>query len=357
SVSTEMRLQTADLNADNKLDVVVANVDRNTITVFLGNGLGALSAGTNFDAEPRPVAPTIADFDDNGTLDVVVANNGALGISFYSGNGAGGLNAPVFYPASVLPNGLAKGDFNLDNKPDLAVISGTAFGVSTLKNVTAPLPCFSVNNVTVTEGDAGSINLDFVITLSQASSDTVRVNYSLVNETATKGADFANLSARLAFAPGETTKTISVPVFGDLLDEADETFLLRLASASGATILDGEGRGTILDNDPLPSISINDISNNEANLLRNFTVTLSAVSGRDVKVDFATANGTATAGVSGTNDYFATSGALTIPAGQSSGQISVPVFDDDTFEPDETYFVNLSNPINATISDAQGQST
>src|SRR6185369_12194055 len=188
-------------------------------------------------------------------------------------------------------------------------------------------------------------------------SETVRVNYSLVNETATRGADFANLSSRLVFAPGETTKTISVPVFGDILDEADETFLLRLASASGATILDGEGRGTILDNDPLPSISINDISNNEANLLRNFTITLSAVSGRDVKVDFATANGTATAGVSGTDDYFATSGTLTIPAGQSSGQISVQVFDDGTFEPDETYFVNLSNPVNATISDAQGQST
>jgi hypothetical protein len=357
SVSTEMRLQTADLNADNKVDVVVANVDRNTITVFLGNGLGALSAGTNFDAEPRPVAPTIADFDGNGTLDLVVANNGSSTISFYSGNGAGGLNAPVTYPASVTPNGLAKGDFNLDNKTDLAVMSGTAFGVSTLKNVTAPLPCFSVNNVTVTEGDTGSVNLDFVITLSQASSETVRVNYSLVNETATKGADFANLSARLAFAPGETSKTISVPVFGDLLDEADETFLIQLASASGATILDGEGRGTILDNDPLPSITINDISNAEASLLRNFTVTLSAVSGRDVKVDFATANGSATAGVSGTDDYFATSGTLTIPPGQSSGQISVQVFDDSTFEPDENYFVNLSNPVNATISDAQGQST
>ena len=356
SVSTEMRLQTADLNADNKLDVVAANVDRNTIAVFLGNGMGALSAPTNFDTESRPVDPTIADFDGNGTLDVVVAN-GLSNISLYSGNGAGGLNAPLSYSAAVLPNGLAKGDFNQDNKPDLAVISGTAFGVSILKNVTAPLPCLSVNNVTVTEGDAGSINLDFVVTLSQASLDTIRVNYSLVNETATKGTDFADLSNRLAFAPGETSKIITVPVFGDLLNEADETFLLQLASPSGATIMHGVGRGTILDNDPLPSISINDISNDEANLLRNFTVTLSAVSGRDVKVDFATANGTATAGLSGTDDYFAASGTLTIPAGQISGTISVQVFDDSTFEPDETYFVNLSNPVNATIDDAQGQGT
>ncbi|HWF88558.1 MAG TPA: FG-GAP-like repeat-containing protein [Pyrinomonadaceae bacterium] len=357
SVNTEMRLQTADLNADNKLDLVVANVDRNTITVFLGNGAGGLSAGTNFDAEPRPLDPTIADFDGNGTLDVVVGNNGLSFISFYAGNGAGGLNAPVSYAAGPNPNGLAKGDFNQDNKTDLAVLTGTSFGLSILKNVTAPLPCLSVNDVTVTEGDTGSTNLDFVITLSQASSETVRVNYSLFNETATKGADFANLSSRLTFAPGETTKTISIPVFGDLLDEVDETFLLQLGSASGANISDAQGRGTILDNDPTPSISINDISNDEATLLRNFTVTLSAVSGRDVKVDFATANGTATAGVSGTNDYLATSGTLTIPAGQSSGQISVLVFDDDTFEPDETYFVNLTNPVNATITDAQGQST
>lgn len=355
SINTEMRLQTADLNADNKLDVVVANANRNTITVFLGNGMGALSAGTNFDAGPSPLAPTIADFDGDGTLDVVVANN-LSSISFYSGNGAGGLNARVSYSAGAFPNGLAKGDFNQDNKTDLAVLTGTSFGLSILKNVTAPLPCLSVNDVTVTEGDTGSTNLDLAITLSQASAETVRVNYSLVNETATKGADFANLSSRLTFAPGETTKTVSVPVFGDLLNEANETFLLQLSSASGANISDGEGRGTILDNDPLPSISINDISNTEANLT-NFTVTLSAVSGRDVKVDFATANGTATAGVSGINDYLATSSTLTIPAGQSSGQISVMVFEDDTFEPDETYFVNLSNPVNATISDAQGQST
>src|SRR6185503_7955646 len=122
--------------------------------------------------------------------------------------------------------------------PDLAVVSGTAFGISILKNGTAALPGFSVNDVTVTEGDSGSVNLNFVITLSAASAETVRVNYSLAGQTATKGADFTNVSDRLAFAPGETTKTISVPILGDALDEADETFKLQLASASGATILD-----------------------------------------------------------------------------------------------------------------------
>ncbi|HEY9503653.1 MAG TPA: FG-GAP-like repeat-containing protein, partial [Pyrinomonadaceae bacterium] len=356
-INTEMRLQTADLNADNKLDVVVVNVDRNTITVFRGDGAGGLSAGTNFDAGPRPLDPIITDFDGNGTLDVAVPNNGSSTISLFSGNGAGGLNPPVAYPASAVPNGLAKGDFNQDNKTDLTVVSGTAFGISLLKNVTAALPCFSVNDVTVTEGDSGSVNLNFVITLSTASSQTVRVNYSLAGVTATRGADFTNLSDRLAFAPGETTKTISVPILGDALDEVDETFKLQLASASGATILDGEGVGTILDNDPLPSISINDIANEEATLLRNFTVTLSAVSGRDVKVDFTTADGTAIAGDFNSGDYQATSGTLTIPAGQSSGQISVFVFDDITFEGTENYFLNLSNPINAIISDAQGRST
>jgi len=361
SLDTEMRLQVGNLNADSNLDLVVANVDRDTITVFLGNGTGGLSAGTNFAAGPRPLDLAMADFDGDTKLDVAVANNGGQHVSLFSGNGTGGLNSPVAYPGGVTPNGLAKGDFNQDSKPDLAVLSGTAFGVAILTNVVTPLPCLSVNDVTLTEGDAGSQNMNFVITLSQASLQPVRVNYSLVNNTATGGTDFTNISNRVLFAPGETTKTITVPILGDTIDEIDETFKIQLANPSNAAISDGEGQGTITDNDPLPSITINDHSLAEDALpfTRTFTVTLSSVSGKQVTVEYATANGTATAGTNPENgdDYFGVSGTLTIPAGQTSGQIIVSVFTDAMHEPDETFFLNLSNATNATISDAQGQAT
>jgi len=164
----------------------------------------------------------------------------------------------------------------------------------------------------------------------------------------------------LAFAPGEASKTVSVPILGDTLDEFDETFKVSLSSPSGAAIANGEGLGTIIDNDPTPTLSINDIRINEGgpSLIRNFTVTLSAASGRTVTVQYATSNGTATAGdqISG-GDYFGTTCTLTIPAGQASGTIGVIVFGDDVFEPDETFFVNLTNPTNAIIADGQGQAT
>ncbi|HEX6188584.1 MAG TPA: FG-GAP-like repeat-containing protein [Pyrinomonadaceae bacterium] len=354
---TLMRLHVADLNADSRQDLLVGNTDRNNMSVFLGNGGGALSAGTDFATGFRPFDLATADFNGDGNLDVAVANNSGYAISLFSGDGMGGLSSPVPYPVGVNPNGLARGDFNQDTKPDLAVLSGTSYGLAVLKNVTTPLPCLSVNDVTVTEGDAGSVSLDFVISLSQSSLQTVRVNYSLVNETATKGTDYTDLSDRLAFAPGETSKTISVPILADTIDEIDETFKLQLASPSAAAISDAEGRGTILDNDPIPTLSINDISNVEAFLLRNFTVTLSSPSGKEIKVQYATADGTAAGGSQPAGDYFPASGTLTIPAGQGSAQIGVNVFDDPTFEPDETFFLNLSNPTNVTINDAQGQAT
>jgi hypothetical protein len=239
-------------------------------------------------------------------------------------------------------------------------LSGTGFGVAILTNIVTPLPCVSVNDVTVSEGDAGSQNMNFVVTLSQASLQTVRVNYSLVDASATRGTDFTNVSDRLVFAPGETTRTVTVPILGDTIDEIDETFKLQLASPSNAAISDGEGQGTITDNDPLPSLTINDHSLGEDALpfARTFTVTLSAASGRQVTVQYATANGTATAGTNADeDDYIGASGTITIPAGQASAQINVNVLIDPRFEPDETFFVNLSNATNATISDAQGQAT
>lgn len=105
-----------------------------------------------------------------------------------------------------------------------------------------------------------------------------------------------------------------------------------------------------------PTISINDVTATEGNAgTKNFTftVSLSNSSTLNVTVDFATANGTATAG----SDYVANSGTVTISAGSTSATITVVVNGDTNVEGDETFFINLSGAVNATISDSQGQGT
>ena len=134
------------------------------------------------------------------------------------------------------------------------------------------------------------------------------------------------------------------------MDENNET-VTTLSSASNATISDATGTFTITDDDNAPSLSINDMSANENNATTNLTVTLSAASGKDVTVDYATSDGTATAG----SDYTATSGTLTISAGDTTGTIGITVLADNLDEDlAETLAVTLSNATNATISDSTG---
>ncbi len=105
-----------------------------------------------------------------------------------------------------------------------------------------------------------------------------------------------------------------------------------------------------------PTLSINNVSANEGNSGTTafvFTVTLSAASTSTVTVNYATADGTATA----PSDYAATSGTLTFAPGVLTQPISVNVNGDTTVEPNETFFVNLSSPTNATIAGATGTGT
>jgi hypothetical protein len=147
-----------------------------------------------------------------------------------------------------------------------------------------------------------------------------------------------------------------VPVLGDLLDEVDETFVVTLTNPTRAYLAKDQGIGTILDNDPLPSLSINDVTVTEGDSgskTASFSVTLSAASSRTVQVSYATANCTATAGM----DYTAVSGTLTFTPGQTSKTVSVAILSDLEAEATETFVVNLSAPLNATLSTSQGVAT
>jgi hypothetical protein len=150
----------------------------------------------------------------------------------------------------------------------------------------------------VTEGNAGTTNATFTVTLSAASTQVITVNFATANGTAVAPGDYTAASGTLTFAAGETSKTIIVPVVGDLLDEANETFLVNLSSAANAVIADNQGIGTITDDDLAPALSINNVTVAEGSTgstNATFTVTLSAASGQAVSVGYLTENNTAVA--------------------------------------------------------------
>lgn len=214
----------------------------------------------------------------------------------------------------------------------------------------------SINDVTVTEGNTGTVNATFTVSLSTAGAQPVTVNYETANGTATAGSDYVGSFGTVTLAAGSTSQNFSVTVKGDVLDEPNETFFVNLSNSVNATIADNQGKGTIVDNDAPPTLSINDVTVMEGNagtVNAVFTVTLATPSGQTVTVNYATANGTATAG----SDYVSNSGVLTFPAGSTTRTLNVIVNGDATVEANETFWVNLSNPVNATISHNQGVGT
>ena len=211
----------------------------------------------------------------------------------------------------------------------------------------------SIDDVTITEGDAGAVAATFTVTLSDVSPDTVTVDYATADGTAVAPGDYSAAGGTLTFLPGETTQTVAVDVNGDALDEEDETYTVDLTNAVNGTIDDGQGVGTITDDDPPVAISLDDVSVLEGNfgiVSATFNVSLSSPSGRSVSVDYASANGTATAPV----DYLSATGTLDFAAGETTKQVTVLVNGDLLNEANETFFLNLTNAVNATIADSQG---
>jgi Calx-beta domain len=221
---------------------------------------------------------------------------------------------------------------------------------------TAGVPTVSIAGATVTEGL--NANAAFTVQLSSAATQSpITLNFVVSGVTAVAGSDFqAPATLSLVFQPnGATTQTILVPILDDILDENIESFNVTLTGATGATVGDGVASGTILDNDPAPSLTINNVKVSDAGSTPNaiFTLTLSTPSSKPISVDFQTANGSATAG----QDYQAQAGTVHIPAGATSATIAIPIITDALAEPDQTFSVNLGNAVNATLATASGIGT
>lgn len=202
------------------------------------------------------------------------------------------------------------------------------------------LPTFTVDDVSIAEGDAGSTNAVFTVTLDQAQGDTVTVDYDTSNGSATAGSDYTSTSGTLTFLASDTEENFSVPISGDTDAEGNETFTVTLSSPSPGLAVGPPGTGTITNDDP--SFSINDVTVTEGDAgfaNASFTVSLSPASGAPQSVDYTTQVGSAVS----PDDYTLTSGTLNFLASETSMPVDVPIAGELLEEADETFTVVLSN--------------
>jgi Ca2+-binding RTX toxin-like protein len=231
---------------------------------------------------------------------------------------------------------------------------GLALSYESSPTLPPALPSLAVGDVSVGEGAAP--NASFVLSLSAPAATPISVDYSTSDGSATAPADYESRSGTVTFAPGETAKTVAVPVVDDATSEDAETFALDLSNASGATLEDGHAVATIEDDDStLPELSIADASVTEGVSgisEAKFTVALSKPSTQVVTFRYSTSDGTAKAGL----DYEATTLNVSYDLGQTAVEVTVPVINDMTLDdPTETFFVDISPISGATV--ARGHAT
>lgn len=374
------------VEADEKLTAMLSNVQALMRDVTVADQQGTATGTILNDDTAKVVIDDVSIVEgDNGnsaavftvSLDSAVAGGFTVDFATSDGTATTGLDY-VATSGQLMFNGTANeqvsisidviGDvqieadetFNVDlSAPSSnAVAIDDAQGVGTINN--DDKAGLSINDVSLAEGDSGTQNMRFTVTLDADLPGGTQVSFATRDGSANAGSDYVAASGTLTFAgtQGES-QTIDVVINGDTIVENDENFLVQLSAPSNADaeLTDDAGEGRIT-NDDTAQLSIGDVSVTESNgaTTATFTVTLDEAVDGGVSVDFATANGTAVAG----EDYSAASGTLVFAGNAGETQtISVSINGDGRVEQDETFSVNLSSPSNSNVSfgNAQGTAT
>jgi hypothetical protein len=338
-------IATGDLNGDELLDLVVLSDDffgSRQLSVLLGDGAGNFANSATYG---RPDfgqlrSPVLADFNHDGHADVAVSDHQGS-VKVFLGNGDGTLQAPRDFATDYGAISVAVGDFNNDGDLDLAattfdddhveVLLGNGDGAfQAAQSFAAGSGANSVEAADV----SGDSNLDLIVT----------------------GYDVGAVRVLLGRGDG----SFDLPI----ITAGSSGTSVAIADFNGDNRLDAAVNGSqlVLLNDgiwtppPQPRITISDVTKAEGNAkttLFTFTVTLSAASSYAVTVNYATANGSATAG----SDYQSKGGSITFAAGETTKTITVTVNGDKQKEANESFFVNLSGAIGGEIADGQALGT
>jgi hypothetical protein len=346
-----------DLNKDGRIDLATTAPSASSVSVLLGNGAGSFAPKQTYSSGIGSRTLAKADFNSDGNPDLIAASTGTVSVML--GTGTGAFGAPIYSISTVTPLSVVVGDFNSDGRPDAATANSGVRSASVFLNDgdwTGPGAAgISISDVTLTEGNSGTTNATFTVSLSTTAAQTITVQYSTLDVSATAGSDYQSTSGTLTFAPGEKRKTVTVAVIGDRVAEWNESYRLVLSNPTNAFLLNQFGSCTITDNEPRLAIDYGPVYITEGNTgstLATFTVRIPQAYDVPVEVNYSVAEGDtewwewgyyyapppATAG----SDFTGGNGTITIPAGELEKTITVPVLGDRIGEWYEYFSVDLT---------------
>ena len=293
-------------------------------------------------------APTGTNLAAGMTYYVELSKNGERGINYWRtrSHAQNGATDWKIGNTRYFKNNASVPSWSTSDNVMIIAINGTAVGNPTL----------SVGDASGNEGG----DVTFMVTLSEAATDAVTATWtaSIEGDDTAVAADLESTTGTVTIAPNATTKMFPVRTAGDTTDEHDETFTLTLSGVSSNAELasDPTATGTITDDDDPPTVSVGDATAVEGATLA-FPVTLSAVSGKTVTVNWATSVETGDSATADTDFTAVSATTLTFMPDEMEKTVAVQTTGDALDEPDETFTVTLSSPTNAVISGATATGT
>jgi glucose/arabinose dehydrogenase/ribosomal protein L35AE/L33A len=316
------------------ITVARAGGSEGSVTVNYATSNGTATAGSDYTTATGTLTFAAGEISKSFTIpiinDTLVEGNETITITLSSAGGGATLGSPATATLTIVSDDVATQPGSLQ------------FGSAT----------YAVNET----GGTATIT----VTRSGGSDGAVSVNYATSNGTATAGSDYTATSGTLNFASGETTKTFAIPIINDIAVEGLETVTLTLSNPTGGATLGGQTTATLtITSDDVAtqpgSLQFSGATYNASETNASVTITVSRAGGSDgaVSVNYATANGTATAG----SDYTATSGTLNFAAGETTKTFTIPIINDSLVESPETVTLTLSNPTGGATLGSQANAT